>query len=125
MSTPSGAPAPGAALADQGGCDLVGATMVGSQLSVAQQEQFVQGPQMQRTEWAAPSGQGYTIVFGHAPAGTTSVALTDPSGNVGAKVQAESGWYAIYIRVAQSSTFDYLSLLNSSGQATASDPLNN
>lgn len=53
------------------------------------------------------------------------MALTDPSGNVGAKVQAESGWYAIYIRVAQSSTFDYLSLLNSSGQATASDPLNN
>ena len=123
VSTPSGAPAPGAAQADQGGCDIVGVTAVGSSLSATQQEHASFGSQLQRTEWVAPSGHGYKIVFGEGPVGTASVALADASGTFGAEVQAEGGWYAIYMPVEKFSTFDYLTFLNLKGETTATDPL--
>ena len=109
--------------ADMGGCYFAGATSLGSPLSSSEQEQASLGPLWETAIWKSPTGQVYTIGFGHASSGTGSVALTNGQGNVASEVQPVDGWYAIYLTSSEFDTFDYLELLNSVGQLISSQPL--
>lgn len=71
----------------------------------------------------APSGVDYLIYFGQAGPGTSSVALTDAQGSVGATSHAVKGWYAVYIASRRLSRYDNLSFFNGDGQVTGSTPL--
>lgn len=118
---PSGAPAPGAADADRGGCEGVVAESLGGTLPAA--DRTSQGALVTTSWWVAPSGQGYTIEFGDGGPGTAAVALTDAQANIGAKAQAVDGWYAVYIASSLYTTFDNLTFFNASGQVVSSGPL--
>jgi hypothetical protein len=114
ISLPDGSPAPGS-LPHQVGCDAISSAT--KPLTPAQQ---VPGSGQQVAQWTAPSGTEYNFIFGQATAGTDSVALTNTSGAVGAKVAVNSkGWFVVYETTAEYEYYGQLTFIDSSGHAAA------
>jgi hypothetical protein len=70
-------------------------------------------------EWQAPSGAGYAIVTGAAPAGSTKVALTDRSGTA-ATGPVGDGYFVAYAPTPEMPAKGTLDFYNSSGQLIGS-----
>ncbi len=112
IDTPTGAPASGSVTTDKGACSLV--VSQNNPLTSRQQEQASHGGQAV-TSWISPSGAAFDIVFGEGVPGTAYVALTNASGEIGAKVASTNSWFAIYISQAGASSYNRITFLNASG----------
>lgn len=95
INTPAGLPAPGADSTDSGGCTVVGVSSLGQQLPPSDHSLPYAGTQLKAT-WVSPTGVTYTIFFGDATAGASTVDLIGDDGEVKATLLTNDGWYAIY-----------------------------
>lgn len=123
LTTANGSPAPGSSQADTGACDVAFSGSLAEPLNASEQGQSLLGPLSQSAEWSSPTGQDYTIEFGQASPGTTTVALANANGNVASQVQVVNGWYVTYLTSSDFTTFDHLEFMNSAGQVTSTQQL--
>lgn len=120
ITTSQGAPAPGYAETDKGSCSIVG-TEAGP-LSPQQQSQGLGGGEAVTT-WLAPSGIEYTIIFGEGYPGTSSVALTNSGGRIGAEVAARNQFFALYLPTSlYIATYNDITFFDAGGKSLGSLP---
>lgn len=76
------------------------------------------------SQWRAPSGATYYVIFGQGVPGLANVAVTDDHGSPAASEPATSGGYAIYIPAAALTSHSQIVFTDKSGKILSEQHLN-
>ena len=114
ISLPDGSPAPGTPSPNQVGCSMISSPS--TPLTPAQQ---IPGAGQGVLEWTSPAGTRFDFVYGDTDPGTVAVALTNPSGVVGAKVSTtDKGWFVVYETAPKNGRFCNITFTAPPGRPT-------